>query len=61
MMYLTLKRLEAPRSLELRWGGRCEHPCGDGVGWEGGLKCGAVGGWVGRDGEWNIGIKMNYE
>jgi hypothetical protein len=30
-MHLTLKRLEAPGSLEVRWGGGWGHPCGDGV------------------------------
>jgi hypothetical protein len=29
MMHLTLKRLEAPGSLEFRWGGKWENPCGD--------------------------------
>jgi hypothetical protein len=29
MMHLTLKRLEAPGSLEVRWGGRWGHPRGD--------------------------------
>ena len=29
MMHLTLKRLEAPGSLEVRWSGRWRHPCGD--------------------------------
>ena len=32
MMHLTLKRLEAPGSLEVRWGGGWGHPCGDGAG-----------------------------
>ena len=30
MMHLTLKRLEAPGSLEVRWGGGWGHPRGDG-------------------------------
>jgi len=34
MMYLTFKRLEAPGSLEVRWGGEWGHPRGDGVGQE---------------------------
>ncbi len=29
MMHLTLKRLEAPGSLEVRWGEGWEHPHGD--------------------------------
>ena len=29
MMHLTLKRLEAPGSLEVRWGGDWGHPRGD--------------------------------
>jgi hypothetical protein len=28
------------------WG----HPCRDGVGWEGGVGCGADGGWMGGQG-----------
>jgi hypothetical protein len=43
MMHLTLKRLEAPGSLEVRWGGGWEHPCGD---WEvgRGMECETVRG-----------------
>jgi hypothetical protein len=33
MMHLTLKRLEAPGSLEVRWGEGVGHPCGDWMGW----------------------------
>ena len=29
MMYLVLKRLEVPGSLEVRWGGGWGHPRGD--------------------------------
>ena len=29
MMHLTLKRLEAPGSLVVRWGGGWKHPCKD--------------------------------
>jgi hypothetical protein len=32
MMHLILKRLEAPGSLEVRWGGRWRHPSEDGMG-----------------------------
>jgi len=42
MMHLTLKRLEAPGSLEIKWGGGWWHPCGDkGVG----RKCGMWNSW----------------
>jgi hypothetical protein len=55
MKYLTLKRLEALGSLEVRWDG------GGGIhvemGWGGGMGCGAVGGWIGRGGEWNMECK----
>jgi hypothetical protein len=47
MTHLTLKKLEAPGSLEVRWGGEWGHPCRDGVGWGGCVECGAVGGWMG--------------
>jgi hypothetical protein len=29
MMHLTLKRLGVTKSLEVRFGGGCEHPCRD--------------------------------
>ena len=54
MMHLTLKRLEAPGSLEVRWGGGWGHPRGDGVGWEGDVGCGALGAWMG------VGWGMEY-
>jgi hypothetical protein len=56
MMHLMLKRLEAPGSLEVRWGGRWGHPCGDVVGWGEGVGCGIDGGWMGC-GEWNMECK----
>jgi hypothetical protein len=28
IIYLTLKRLEAPGRLEIRWGEGCRHACG---------------------------------
>jgi hypothetical protein len=62
MKHLTLKRLEAPGSLEVRWGGvgwGLGHPHGNGVGWRGGVGCGAVGGWMGRGREWNMECKKN--
>jgi hypothetical protein len=51
-MHLTLKRLEAPGSLEVRWGGRWvvgggDNPCGDG-GQGGDMGCETIGGWTGR-------------
>jgi hypothetical protein len=55
MMHLTLKRLEAPGTLEVRWdGGGWEHPHGDGVGWGGGVGPGAVRGCIWGGGEWNM-------
>ena len=58
MMHLTLKRLEAPGSLEVRWGGEWRYPRGDG--WDG-EEVGDVkqsdGGWIGSGGEWNMECK----
>jgi hypothetical protein len=47
MMYLTLKRLEAPGNLEVRWdrGGDIHVETG---GWEGGMGYGTVRGWTER-------------
>ena len=45
-MQLTLKRLETPGSLEVRWGGGWGHPCGDRVGWGTGVECEADRGWM---------------
>ena len=36
-MHLILKRLEAPGSLEVRWGESLGHPHGDRMGWGGGV------------------------
>jgi hypothetical protein len=47
MMHLTLKRLEAPGTLEIWWGGRSGHPHGVGVVSGEDVGCGAVGGWMG--------------
>ena len=52
-------RADAPNpqetgSLEVRWGGGWGHPCGDRVWWGRGVGCGAVRGWEGKDGEWNM-------
>jgi hypothetical protein len=46
-MHLTLKRLKAPGSLEVRWGGWWEwaYPYGDRE-YGGGMGCGTVGGWT---------------
>jgi hypothetical protein len=55
MMHITLKRLEAPRNLEVKWGEEWEHPCGDRE-WGGGMGCGTVGGWMGG-GEENMECK----
>ena len=43
MMHLALKRLEVPGCLDVRCGGECGHPCREGVGWRGGVGCGADG------------------
>jgi hypothetical protein len=54
MIHLTLKRLEAPESLEVRWDGEWRHTLGDRR-WGGGMGCGADRGWMGvSGGEWNI-------
>jgi len=44
-MHLTLKRLEAPGSLEVWWGGDLLLETGSGQG--GGMGCGTVRGWTG--------------
>ena len=47
-MDLTLKSLEAPVSLEVRWsGGVLGHPRGDRVAWEGGVGYKSDRGWMG--------------
>jgi hypothetical protein len=57
MMHLTLKRLEAPVSLEVRWGGRVASSWRqDGLG----RRCGA---WSsqrvdGKCGKWNMEYKI---
>jgi hypothetical protein len=45
MMSITFKKLEVPDSLEVRRGGGGEHPHGEGLGWGGCVRCGAVKGW----------------
>jgi hypothetical protein len=59
MMHLTLKRLEAPGSLEVRWGMGWGHPCGDrrvgrryGI-WNSQMVAGG-GGSEGQDKIWSI-------
>jgi hypothetical protein len=42
MMHLTLKILEVPGSIEVRWGGGMGHP--HGVGWDG-RRCGMWNNW----------------
>jgi hypothetical protein len=49
MRYITLKRLEAPGSLKIKWGGGWGHPSVDRVGWEGYVGYGADGGWRVRE------------
>jgi hypothetical protein len=62
MMHLTLKRLEAPGSLEIRWGGGWGHPPGDWVGWGGGVGCGADKGWMGTgNGIWHVKTKLKIK
>jgi hypothetical protein len=55
MMSLTLKRMEAPESLEVGWGGvggiHVEMEVGRRHG------CEAFGGWMGGGGEWNMECK----
>jgi hypothetical protein len=53
MKDLTLKRLEAPESLEVRWGEVWGHPRGDGVGRRWGMWSSLI-----VDGEWQ---GMEYE
>jgi hypothetical protein len=47
MMHLTLKRLEAPGSLEVRWGGSWGHPSGN-RGGENVWDVESEGGWGGQ-------------
>jgi hypothetical protein len=63
MMHLTLKRLKAPGSLEVRCGGVWEHPCGDRVWWGGGVRCRADRGWMGggRGMEYEIKTKLKIK
>jgi hypothetical protein len=61
MIHLTLKRLEAPGSLEVRWGRGWGHPCEDRIWWGGGMGCGAVGGWEGVDVKWNMKCKNELQ
>jgi hypothetical protein len=46
-MHLTLKRLETPGTLEVRWSGGGEDIHGETEGWRGGMECGAAEGWIG--------------
>jgi hypothetical protein len=47
MKHLTLKRLEAPGSSEVRWGEGGDILVEMG-GWGGGMGCGTVRGWIGE-------------
>jgi hypothetical protein len=55
MMHLTLKRLGAPGSLEVRWGciGDIHVETGE---WGGSMGCGTVRGWLvkGRNKLWSV-------
>jgi hypothetical protein len=46
MMRLTLKELEAPGSLEVRWGEGWEYPRGDRL-WGGDMGCRTILGYMG--------------
>jgi hypothetical protein len=56
MMHLTLKRLEAPENLEVKWVEGWGHPHGHGVGWVG-VEVWDVeqleGGWGAGNGIWS--------
>jgi hypothetical protein len=55
-MQLTLKRLEATGSLEVRQGGGIHVETGV---WGGGVGCGAVRGWMGAgNGIWSVKNKL---
>jgi hypothetical protein len=58
MMHLTLKRLKAPGSLEVRWGGSWGHSYRDRMGCGRGVGCEAVGGWMGENGIWSVKNKL---
>ena len=63
MMHLTLKRLETPGSLEVRWGGGWGHPRGDRVGWGRGVGCGTVRGFMGGSGNgiWSVKTELQIQ
>jgi hypothetical protein len=51
MMHLTLKRLDAPGSSKVKWGGGGgEDILVETVGQGGGMGCGTVRGWLGTEG-----------
>jgi hypothetical protein len=63
MMHLTLKRLEAPRSIEVRWGEWWGHPHGD-KGWGGDMGYVTLRWWIGGNKIWNVKkrlIKKNHK
>jgi hypothetical protein len=56
MMHLTLKRLEDPGSLEVRWDGDGDIHVGTGGGagrWAGDMGCETVEGWM-KDKMWSV-------
>jgi hypothetical protein len=56
MLQLTLKRLEAPGSLEVRWCEGWGNPHGE-RGWE----YGTVGGWMEENKIWSVKNKLKNE
>ena len=62
MMHLILKRLEAPGSLEVRWGGVGGIHVEKRVEWGGGVGCRADGGWMwgAGNGIWNVKNKLIF-
>jgi hypothetical protein len=61
MMHLTLKRLEAQRSLEIRWGEEWGHPRGDREGCGRGVGSGAVREWMKRGGTWSVNNELKIK
>jgi hypothetical protein len=61
MMHLTLKRQEAPGSLEVRWGRGWGHPRGDRrVGWRCGMWNSQRVDGVGGNGIWSVKNKIFF-
>jgi hypothetical protein len=58
-MQVTLKRLEAPGSLEVSW---CGNPLRDGLGWRGDMGCEAIRGKMGfRNRIWSVKGKLQMK